>query len=169
MPIPYSPLAIANSFISRFQHGIGIEHMKLQKLVYCANGWWLAFHPQQPLVNEAPQVWKFGPVFPSLYKVLRVYGRAPIKTVQSRSPFDPPDTVDDNDADTHRLIDWVWSRYGHLSSFALSDMTHRKGTAWYRVASERNFVVPEGLGIPTEYISEEFRGIYASEATRQQF
>jgi uncharacterized phage-associated protein len=72
VPVPYSPLALANEFIVRFKPGEGIEHMKLQKLVYCANGWWLVFNPNQPLVNKAPEVWKFGPVFPSLYHVMKV-------------------------------------------------------------------------------------------------
>lgn len=164
MPTPYSPLAIANEFIARFEQEHGIEHMKLQKLVYCANGWWLAFHDDRPLLNESPQVWKFGPVFPSLYHVMKVYGRTPIKTIQSRGPFDHPDRVDDGDAETLQLIDWTWRRYGHLSSFDLSDMTHREGTAWRKVAVEYDFDVPFGLDIPREYMAQEFRGIYESES-----
>jgi uncharacterized phage-associated protein len=163
---PYSPLAIANEFIARCPHGNGIEHMKLQKLVYCANGWWLVFYPAAPLVNEAPQVWKFGPVFPSLYRVLKVYGSSAIKYAQSRSPFDAPDRVDEADEETLKLIQWTWRRYGHLSSFALSDMTHKEGTAWRRMAVEHNFRVPEGLDIPWGYIAQEFRRIYESESER---
>lgn len=168
MPVPYSPLSIANEFIARFQLGVGIEHMKLQKLVYCSHGWWLAFNANQPpLVDEPPEVWKFGPVFPSLYRVLRVYGRAPIKHVQSRSPFERPDRVDENDDSVHKLINWIWGRYGHLSSFALSDMTHKPGTAWHRLASEHEFLVPEGLDIPNEYIANEFRGASDIELQRR--
>jgi uncharacterized phage-associated protein len=165
MPVPYSPLAIANEFIARHREA-GLEHMKLQKLVYCANGWWLAFHPQKALVSELPEVWKFGPVFPSLYSALKVYGRQPIKTVQSRSPFDQPDRVDDNDHESLNLIEWVWNRYGHLSSFALSDMTHKEGTAWQRAAADHDFVVPVGLDIPQAYIVDEFKRLYDSEAKR---
>lgn len=161
MPIPYSPLAIANEFVARHSKiEAGIEHMKLQKLVYCANGWWLLFNPERPLVDEAPEVWKFGPVFPSLYRVLKVYGRSQISLIQSRSPFEPPERVDENDPDTINLIDWTWQRYGHLSSFALSDMTHKQGTAWRRLAEEQDFRVPEGLDIPPAYIVDEFKRIH---------
>ena len=163
MPMPYSPLAMANEFIARFQQNDGIEHMKLQKLVYCANGWWLAYRPNTPLVNELPEVWKFGPVFPSLYAVLKVYGRAPIRNIQSRSPFEKPDRVDQGDMDTFNLIEWTWRRYGHLSSFALSDMTHKTGTAWQRLAEEHKFVVPEGLDIPQAYIVHEFQRLLNGE------
>jgi uncharacterized phage-associated protein len=166
MPIPYTPLAIANEFIARYQPSVGIEHMKLQKLVYCANGWWLAFHANQPLIDEAPEVWKFGPVFPSLYRVLKVYGRSPIKTVQSRSPFEAPDRVTESDADAFNLVDWTWRRYGHMTSFALSEMTHREGTAWQRAAAEHDFLVPEGLDIPLGYIVDEFKKVYDSESKR---
>ena len=167
MPRPYTPLAVANTFIVRYQMGSGIEHMKLQKLVYCANGWWLAFHPGSQLVTEAPQVWKFGPVFPSLYQVLKVFGRTAITTAQSRSPFEKPSMIDDDDSDSLNLVDWTWRRYGHLSGFALSDMTHKPGTAWYRAADENKFLVPEGFNIPSKYISEEFLEIYQSESRRQ--
>jgi uncharacterized phage-associated protein len=167
MAVPYTPLAIANEFIARCPHSDGIEHMKLQKLVYCANGWSLAFHIDAPLVDEPPEVWKFGPVFPTLYRALKVFGRSPIKYAQSRSPFERPDRVDEADEETLTLIRWTWDRYGHLSSFALSDMTHRPGTAWHRLASEHSFLVPNGLDIPNNYIAEEFRGIYESESRQQ--
>jgi uncharacterized phage-associated protein len=163
---PYSPLALANEFIARFKPGEGIEHMKLQKLVYCANGWWLVFNPDRPLVNEAPEVWKFGPVFPSLYHVMKVYGRAPVKTMQSISPFARPDRVSENDADAFNVIDWTWRRYGHMSSFGLSEMTHREGTAWRRAAADYNFIVPEGFDIPLAYIVDEFKKVYDSESKR---
>jgi uncharacterized phage-associated protein len=159
MPIPYTPLAIANQFI-RIQP---CDHMKLQKLVYCANGWWLAYD-QPPLVTERPQVWKFGPVFPSLYRVLKVYGGDAIARPQSIGPFVDPDDVDQSDDRTRGLIKWVWNRYGHLSGFALSDMTHKPGTAWYRVAKEHNFIVSEGLEIPNEYIAAEFKEVLARES-----
>lgn len=168
MPLPYTPLAIANEFIAR--HGAsaaGIEHMKLQKLVYCANGWWLLFNPETSLTDDAPEVWKFGPVFPSLYTVLKVYGRTPISLIQSRSPFEPPDRVDADDPDTINLIDWTWQRYGHLSSFALSDLTHKQGTSWRRLAEESNFRVPQGLDIPPAYIVDEFRRIHDRDAGKR--
>jgi uncharacterized phage-associated protein len=155
MPIPYSPLAAANSFIAQFGAERGIEHMKLQKLVYCAHGWWLTAN-RTSFLNERPQVWKHGPVFNSLYHVLKPFGGMPISTPQSSGPFSEPEFIDRDDAAVTGLIRWVWSRYGHLTSFALSDMTHRPGTAWSRVAAERNYSVPNGLEIPDEYVRDEF-------------
>ena len=118
MPVPYSPLAAANSFIVQFGAARGIEHMKLQKLVYCAHGWWLTAY-ENSFLNERPQVWKHGPVFNSLYHVLKPFGAMPISTPQSSGPFLEPVFVDENDENVNSLIRWVWSWYGHLTSFAL--------------------------------------------------
>ncbi len=164
----YSPLAIANYFVQRFGAADGIEHMKLQKLVYCAHGWWLTQTNAQALVTEKPEVWRFGPVFPSLYQALKIFGREPIRAPQSRSPFEVPETISNDDKHIMSLLDWVWNRYGHRSSFYLSDMTHKPGTPWHRVASEHNFSVPMGMDIPNEYIAEEFRQIYEAEFGKQE-
>lgn len=158
MPVPYTPLAVANEFIARFGVQVGIEHMKLQKLVYCSYGWWIGAHglDAPTLTDEGPEVWRHGPVFQSLYRVLRVFGREPIRAPQSSSPFAAPDLVDANDEEVSNLINWVWARYGHLSSFALSDMTHKPGSPWHRVATDNNFTVPFNTRIPDEYIYEEY-------------
>ena len=161
MPAPYSPLAVANSFIASYGSISGIEHMKLQKLVYCSYGWWLALNGLEGtrLTNEGPEIWRHGPVFPTLYHTLKVFGRAPIREPQSDGPFEMPDRVDAEDENATSLITWTWGRYGHLSSFALSDMTHKPGTPWHRVALEKNFVVPMSTKIPDQYIHEEFSGL----------
>ncbi|QIE54163.1 hypothetical protein G5B40_01095 [Pikeienuella piscinae] len=66
----YSPLAVANEFIALgIAEGKPIEHMKAQKLVHFAHGFSLA--RDTPILNECPQVWKFGPVFSTLYQDLR--------------------------------------------------------------------------------------------------
>jgi len=164
MAVPYTPLAIANAFIEMHGKRDGIEHMKLQKLVYYSYGWWLASNglASPRLTTEGPEIWKHGPVFSSLYAVLKIFGRTPIVSAQSPSPFGEPDNIKgDNRVAT--LIDWVWRRYGHLSSFALSDMTHRAGTSWYRTAVENNYSVPLHTMISDHYIFEEFSALKHAE------
>lgn len=161
MAVPYSSVAIANTFLREFGASGGVEHMKLQKLVYCAYGWWLAQYglESERLTEDRPEIWKHGPVFPDLYHAFKIFGRKPIKEMQSTSPFVAPDLIDDDDENVMKLVRWIWGRYGHLSSFALSDMTHKPGTPWYRVAQERNFSVPYSTEIPDKYIFEEFQSI----------
>lgn len=77
---PYTPLAFANEFIVKAGPS-GVVHMKLQKLVYMCYGWWLVAH-DEPIINEAPQVWKHGPVFKSLYSVLATHGHSRSRTLK---------------------------------------------------------------------------------------
>jgi uncharacterized phage-associated protein len=161
MPVPYTPLAVANNFIANFAGQSGIEHMKLQKLVYCSYGWWLASYGLDGLrlTNEGPQIWKHGPVFASLYRTLKVFGREPIRIPQSASPFGQSENIDANDENSLSLVRWVWGRYGHLSSFALSDMTHKPGSPWHRVAMENDFRIAFNTEIPDQYIYEEYTNL----------
>ncbi|MCB2053163.1 MAG: DUF4065 domain-containing protein [Geminicoccaceae bacterium] len=164
MPVPYEALAIANEFVDTSKN---VDHLKLQKLVYCAYGWWLATEGTPPrLMNERPQVWQHGPVFASLYRTLKVFGRAPISEPQSSSPFLPPPRVDEDDDRVRQLLRWIWGRYGHLSSFALSELTHRAGTPWYRIAREHQFRVPLDTEIPDDYIYAEFSALMSGHSDR---
>lgn len=162
----YQPLAAANWFIAN-RGKYGLEHMKLQKLVYCAHGWWLVSKPE-PFLSERPQVWKYGPVFKSLYHVLKPFGRTPISVTQAAGPFEDAPIVPPSDDQIVPLLEWIWKRYGHLSSFALSEMTHEKNTAWYKRAEEFGFEVPHGLDIPDELVRAEFQKIYRSESSGEQ-
>lgn len=169
MPVPYNSVAIANRLLEAHGKDAGIEHMKLQKLVYCAYGWWLA-HAElegRRLTSDGPEIWKHGPVFPDLYHAFKVFGRKPITQMQSTNPFAAPANVDANDEEIRPLITWIWGRYGHLSSFELSDMTHKQGTPWFRVAEERGFSVQMSTRIPDEYILEEFSGLMVKERQSQ--
>ncbi len=158
MAVPYAPLVIANSFIRSFAGNDGIEHMKLQKLVYCAYGWWLASYGlnHTRLTTEGPEIWKHGPVFSSLYQSLKEFGRQPILNPQSTSPFSNPEFVPHDDRDVVPLLHWIWGKYGHLTGFALSDLTHKPGTPWHRIAMESNFTIARHTQIPDQYIYEEF-------------
>ena len=168
--VPYTPLAIANSFIAQFGHPDGIEHLKLQKLVYCAYGWWLALHGlgSARLTTEGPEVWRYGPVFDSLYHALKVFGRRGISEPQSLKPLADPENV--GHGDVRRFVAWIWGRYGHLSSSALSEMTHKAGTPWHRMATENDFRIANNTKIPDAYILEEFAELLnaaANAAARQ--
>lgn len=151
----YQPLAVANEFVARHAAETGgIEHMKLQKLTYYAHGWWLAYEAD-PLLTESPEVWKFGPVFGSLYRVLCPFGARPITEPQRANPFVDPPRVDDERA--LGLIDWIWNRYGGFSSLKLSDMTHEEGTPWRILAEQNGYNVPRHFAIPNDIIAQHFK------------
>jgi uncharacterized phage-associated protein len=160
MPRPYRPLALANYLIRWHGYEDGIDHMKLQKLVYLAHGWWLAYHDDL-VVTERPQVWRYGPVFPSMYRALSGSGERPIRFPQRETPFGSPPDIDDDDHDVTGLMDWVWSRYGGYTAIRLSDMTHQPGTPWRVMAERHRFQAPPNLEIPDDITKQYFLEVEA--------
>lgn len=150
----YSPLALANTFIDKYGRNEGIQHMKLQKLAYYAHGWWLSYY-DSPFLTERPQVWRYGPVFKSMYNALKHFGSNSIRIPQSATPFEKPEII--SSGDVLSLISWVWERYSPYSAITLSDKTHETGTPWRIIAEKCNFLVPENYVIPDDLIRDYFR------------
>ena len=117
--------------------------MKLQKLVYLAHGWNLAF-TGQPLIQEQFEAWKFGPVCPPLYRSYKQYGSGPI-----------PALVNGQGALDHGseyIVKEAWRVYGARTGMNLSDLTHEPGSAWSQVFSSKLFNVT----IPNDFTQNEF-------------
>lgn len=69
---------IANYFIFLANtSGSFISNLKLQKLVYYAQAWYLVNY-SVPLFQEDFQAWIHGPVIPSLYQKYKAFGWKPI-------------------------------------------------------------------------------------------
>ena len=132
--------------------------MKLHKLLYYAQGWYLAV-VGKPLLNETITAWKYGPVVPSLYYDLKKFGARPIdrltRTIdrQTRVRYSPQ--IDPDDNVVRGLLERIWSVYGGLSGRQLSQMTHAADSPWSRVRETH----PElsGVDIPNEQIRRHFR------------
>jgi uncharacterized phage-associated protein len=152
----YTPLALVNTFIDRYGREDGISHMKLQKLCYYAYGWWIAKH-HEPLLTDAPEVWRYGPVFGTLYQALRGFGgrpiREPLQDLLSPSVASVPRIMDD---DVVAFVDAIWGAYGRYTDIELSEMTHKTGSPWRIEAERHDYRVPKHYKIPDEVIKEYF-------------
>ena len=92
--------------------------MKLQKLVYYAQAWSLAWD-DAPLFNEKIEAWANGPVVPSLYHAHK--GKYFI------TASDLSDNISDNiqfSDESIETLDIVIKTYARLSSFQLVELTH---------------------------------------------
>ncbi len=121
----YTPLAIANAFISRRP---GITSVKANKLIWQFHGWALALGYE--LCSEQPLCWEFGPVYASAYDALRGFkGGAinwPVRPANgTRAPTIPAD-----DTITWNLVDQVLKLYGDFTPAQLCHLAHRKGSPW---------------------------------------
>ncbi|BCA63094.1 hypothetical protein HMP09_2328 [Sphingomonas sp. HMP9] len=147
----YPPLAIANSIlVEAHAQGKQLTIMQLLKLVYISHGWSLGLL-HRPLVNESPEAWQHGPVFPSVYREFRSFGSRPI-TAMATSNFGLPYAAALDDA--HRsVLKSVVSTYGDMHAFALSRITHESDTPW-------SHIYDDGRGsskdIPDELIARHY-------------
>lgn len=148
----FSPLAVANAVLEEAdRQGKKLTIMQLLKLVYIAHGWSLALL-NEPLVNEEPEAWQHGPVFPSIYRAFRRFGSGPI-TDKASTPFGPLASADLS-AQQRSVIESVVRGYGDTHAFALSRMTHQPETPWDKVYQG-------GIGssddIPNAIIADHYR------------
>ena len=131
----YSAKAVANYFLSNYgKHGI--SPLKLQKLVYVAHGWYMAFHEDPLIGDEYAEAWRHGPVFPSLYHEFKHRGSLRItelaKEVELVSGMLRRSTpgIPKSDVETRELLDKIWDVYGEYSAIQLSNMCHQAGSPW---------------------------------------
>jgi len=135
---------IANEFISiAAGGGRSLSQMQLQKLVYIAHGWCLAYS-EQPLTGDRPEAWAFGPVYRRLSDALARYGAdgvtreisvGEMQFDQSIGDPDLPAKADLNSFEMDTIV-MVYEDYGALDASRLSSLTQRPGTPWARVFAD---------------------------------
>ncbi|RMD63362.1 MAG: DUF4065 domain-containing protein, partial [Planctomycetota bacterium] len=89
-----------------------ITNLRLQKLLYYAQGWSLALRGE-PLFDETLEAWKHGPVAPSVYHIFKTHGKQSIPQGEARK--DSPLLSEEDKA----FIKSVWRRYRRYSALEL--------------------------------------------------
>ena len=107
--------------------------MKLQKLVYYAQAWTLAW-TGQPLFVNAIEAWDRGPVVRDLWEVHR--GLRYLDVV-------PQGNAHALDANQREAIEAVLGRYASLSPEVLSELTHGD-TPWRTMHNRADTVISHG-------------------------
>lgn len=137
MGAPYKAKSIANAFIALSNRdGYAVDPMQLQKLLYFANGYYLAENDGQALINEFFEAWDYGPVVPTVYYEFREYADRPIKRLaytfdrERGLRITAPPPIADNKAEN--IIEWVWKHYRDFTGPQLSRMTHKVDGPWDR-------------------------------------
>ena len=101
-----------------------VSNLKLQKLLYYAQGWHLARH-DAPLFDAAVEAWERGPVVPEVYRAYQRFGWKPI--VLDDQPRVEPELAE--------FVEEVWAGYGQFSAYQLEEMT-RNELPWKRAWGE---------------------------------
>ncbi len=126
----YSVVDVVNYMIRYARvHGsnFALSNLKLQKLVYFAQGFALA-RLGRPLFRERIEAWPYGPLVTSLYEVLRGYGRAPV--TEFLFSANPPIQAG---AMGTSIIDAVMRSFGCMPASRLINISHQPGSPWAQV------------------------------------
>lgn len=149
----YNATSIANFFIRKgIEDGKPVDQMKVQKLVYFAHGWYLAI-TNQPLINEAVEAWRFGPVIPSLYHSLKHSGN---QTITNAIPEQEDSTIDESEQEVHAYLTGIWNLYSPLTGIQLANMTHEDQSPWANISKEFSNQIPADKDIDNEVIKQYF-------------
>ena len=134
--VKHTAREIAGYFLANVPDHVGdnLSNLKLQKLLYYAQGGHLALFGE-PLFDDAIEAWTHGPVVPSLYHELKAYGAGALPV---------PDEFDFStfDEQTRGLLDEIFAVYGQYSAWKLADMTHEEFPC---SATPRGAVIPLSL------------------------
>ena len=120
-----------------------ISNLKLQKLLYYAQGTFLAV-TDRPLFYDPIVAWKHGPVVESVYRIYSPNGANGIVF----------DEAFDNSAfskEENELLTQVYDVFGQYSAWKLRDMTHQE-TPW--------LTTPQSEEISREKIKNYFKREY---------
>lgn len=124
---------VAKYFLALTDEDAGdlISNLKLQKLVYYAQGFHLAIF-NAPLFAEPIEAWTHGPVVPELYHEYKHHGSGPIPS---------PDNMDFSiySKDTRELLNEVYSVFGQFSAWKLRSMTHQE-PPWVDAAGQAGVI-----------------------------
>ena len=139
--IANSPIAVARFLLQEAERrGFEVTPMKLLKMVYLSHGWMLGIHGL-PLVRGPVEAWRYGPVFPELYRRIRHLGAQPVKS--SDLPAEPVEVFDQEAREM--MVDSV-EKYGPLSTARVSELTGAPSSPWeltYRRGGWKPKIHPE--------------------------
>jgi uncharacterized phage-associated protein len=114
---PYKALDVAHWFINQVDRECGdsITHLKVQKLLYFAQAYYLA-NFSKPLINEDFEAWVHGPVIRAVYDAFSGNGSSSLDSV--KTDFNPSASVE------NYLVSF-YDKYGALSAKKLEALSHK--------------------------------------------
>ena len=125
--------------------GWGLSNLSLQKLAYLAQMVYLG-ETDSPLFAEDFEAWDYGPVVPSLYHSLKMFGAEPVRAYSRLRP------VNNLTQDEARVIDQMVDLGRKHRAARLVALTHWDKGAWAQVYAKGI----RGLTIPKQLIKAEF-------------
>lgn len=123
-----SPLFISNNLLHlSFNENISITPMKLQRLLYFIYRDYL-IETNQSLFSERFEAWKYGPALSSIHDNFHQYYDNPITHY-----YKPLYQISEKTNPIFsKVLYFIWNTYKFHDGIALSQLTQKSGTAWYK-------------------------------------
>ena len=152
----YPTKDVVNAILQRsFREGRrDVSPMKVQKLLFYLDGWYLAV-TGEPAIDDAFEVWKFGPVVPTVYHELKSYGSGPVTSYLKRLDLTTKTyqayVVADTESKFQEVLDLTWEKYVGIDPLRLSAMTHAPDSPWAK-AKRRGDTIIDNETIKTYFV-----------------
>lgn len=123
---------LANNILKRAfaQKKYPVTPMKLQKLLYITYKKYLQKTGKR-IFAEDFMAWKYGPVVPSVYEEFQHFKDKPITEFYKKSNGEVSVANEKVNLELSDILDEVWDNYKIYNGIELSELTHKKGSAWY--------------------------------------
>ncbi|NTU61210.1 MAG: SocA family protein, partial [Caldiserica bacterium] len=131
--------------------GVEITNLKLQKLLYYAQAWFVTLNGGDLLFDDPIEAWVLGPAIQSIFNAYREYKSNPIN-------IDINDGSIDLSANIISFLDQVFIAYGQFSASELVQLTHDE-EPWKKARNGLDMLAPSKNIISIESISSFSRGI----------
>jgi uncharacterized phage-associated protein len=130
-----------------------ITNLKLQKLVYYSQAWYLAMHNKE-LIAEDFQAWVHGPVIPALYGEYKHFTWKPV--VRNDLAEGSHAKIKSQLGEAGLFLEDIAKEYGSMSAYELELLTHSEDP-WRIARKDLPFDVPS-----TEIITKDSIRTYYS-------
>lgn len=170
--------AVANEFLDLAEQDQSpIDQMKLQKLLFYAQAWYLAMH-DDILFPEDINAWEWGPVVSTIYYQTIGLGRNPVtkkmRHLVSTNGDNAVDktlnatwkipSLDETDAEIKNHIKETWEVHKGFTGIQLSNSTHAEGEPWAIVKEKYGGDLYIKPTIPVDLI----KTVFQNKAEQQQ-
>lgn len=106
----------------------GITHLKLQKLLYYAQGISLGMF-DKPIFNENIEAWQHGPVVREVYSIYNIFGRDNIDIKMDKEKEEIIKKIED-DKEVSEALNLAYDNFAIYTAWQLRQMTHEDNTPW---------------------------------------
>ena len=170
--VPASAASVGNFFLEqgwRDHAAPAIDQMKLQKLLFYAQAWFLAYNGT-PLFAEDVEAWPWGPVIRPIYYQTKDCGKAPISKRLTELRYDRDSPLksrfvetDVTDPAITDFLQRIWDVHKPYSGVQLSNSTHADGEPW-TIIKEQYRTLDAKPVIPTDLIAAVYKAKMSAEA-----